>query len=215
MPIYSPVSLYLDESGKFQDCDFVSLGGILITPDTVGPLGAAWAKLLDGEGLAYTSMKDAMHFNGPYKPWRKHADKEKRRDSLVYELARVLSEAKHVRVAACMSSEQFKRLPQQQRKLFKNDLHYAMFESCLKGAFQEMAPYPQTVVVGCDLSTEYSAKCVELFNSLRTGNASMRARFSAIICGDDEKIPALQMADMVAYTVYAPKKGARPQSHIR
>jgi hypothetical protein len=198
MPIVQTVSFYLDESGKFHDSEVVSMGGVLAAPRGIAPASIAWNNRLEKEDLAYTSMKDAINLSGPFFNWRTDSKGEQRRDDLILDLANILAGASFNRISAFMRSEDFKRLPQNDKKLFRNDTHYAMFESCLMGAIAQMTGQQATILVACDLSEEYAVECIRLFNKLRH-KKEIKERCTGILFADDERVPCLQMADMVAY----------------
>jgi hypothetical protein len=55
----------------------------------------------------------------------------------------------------------------------------------------------------CDLSTDYSEKCVKAFHKIRYGNAEVKSRCVGIGFADDEVQTGLQFADLVAYCARA------------
>jgi hypothetical protein len=213
MPIVPTVSLFLDESGKFQDSEVVSMGGLLLAPATNRDLSQSWTNRIESDGLPYTSMKDAINFTGPFYAWRADSGKEQRRDVLLNELASMICAAPALQISACMRSAQFRQLSQEQRKLFRNDLHYAVFESCVIGAVVHLSEWPPTVMVACDLSEQYSEECVKLFHLLRKTKDAVKRRCSGITFADDEKVPALQMADMLSYCMRVSEMGTAAQPH--
>jgi len=51
----------------------------------------------------------------------------------------------------------------------------------------------------CDLSEEYSEKCIKLFHKLRARNSLIKARCFGISFADDARHGGLQAADLIAY----------------
>ncbi len=62
------VSGYFDESGKLND-ELVAFGGIVGEVIACNKLSQKWNARLHEEGLEYTSMKDAINWQGLYAKW--------------------------------------------------------------------------------------------------------------------------------------------------
>lgn len=73
----------IDESGKLADSECVALSGCLATQEGIDALRVPWAERLNADGIPFISMKEAMHFDGPFFAWRSDPRKEQRRDSLL------------------------------------------------------------------------------------------------------------------------------------
>ncbi len=183
-----------DESGKLADSEIVAFGGCIGTYDQFHALGVKWEKRLGDDGLPYTSMKDAMHARGPYIGWKNFTGK---RDAILRDFARMIVESRMLMMSSPMTSSEFKTLPALQRQKLGNDIYYCGFEAVVMGTLHHA---PNLVLhVICDLSEEYSEKCIKLFNKLRQKNESVKARCFGISFADDERHSGLQAADMIAY----------------
>lgn len=148
-----------DESGKFQDSGVIALAGCVAFPSTLESLANAWEKRIKGDGIPFTSMKEAMHFQGPYLKWKETPDK---RDALLRDLAHMIVDAPMLRVATPIVTAEFKALPQTEREKLGGDPQYGAFEACILGTL-----YPRRdtdVHLVFDLSEQYSEKCVSLFH---------------------------------------------------
>ena len=200
---------HFDESGKLADTAIVAFGGCAGRYEDVYEFCQGWAAFLQGHGLTYTSMKDAIHFHGPYENWKDNAAK---RDEVLVGLANMLARSKLRMIATPVTTAEFKALPAPQQKSFWGDVQYAALEACTMGI---LADHPRSFIhVICDLSEEYSEKCVKLFNKLRARNEVIKSRCVAITFADDKRTLGLQAADMIAYCARAEHLGIEPSDPI-
>jgi hypothetical protein len=191
------VNAHFDESGKLGDSEIVAFAGCAGTTKAAWDCAAKWTEHLKVARISYTSMKDAIHLNGPYAMLRAETDSEKKRDALLRTLARTVADSGLLLVAAPMTSAEFKSLPSSQRARFWNDLQYCGLEACISGVLHQGPNF--VLHVTCDISEQYAQKCVALFNKLRSRDPLIRARCFAITFADDTKHVMLQVADMIAY----------------
>jgi len=197
MPIARAVA-YFDESGKLADSQIVCFGGVVIPEGQIGGFTVAWERLLKSNGLPYTSMKDAMHFEGPYRDWKRYPEK---RDALLSDLADLLYSSPIMRVSSPILTESFRELPHAFRAKLGNDPVYAGFESCVEGALQlpTEGDVQLNIHIFYDLAEEYSEKCVKLFHKLRKNKLHVKTHCVGISFVDDKVYAPVQAADMVAY----------------
>jgi hypothetical protein len=199
-----------DESGKLADSEFVAFGGCVAPENAFEAFLPKWRERLHADKLSYTSMKDAIHFRGPFEDWGRDI---KRRDTLLFDLAQLLSDAPIMRVASPMTTAEFRALPETQRKRFGNDIVYCGFEACIQGMLNQGTNL--ALHIACDLSEEYAKKCLTLFNKLRARNEVIKSRCFAITFADDTQHLGLQAADMVAFCARAEKLApTKPQESI-
>lgn len=191
-----PLNAYFDESGNLCD-EIVSFGGCAGTPRQTLAFHHKWKALIDGAGVGYVSMKDAVHFKGPFGGWHKTADGKAKRDSLLRALARTVVDCGLLVLASSMTSAEFKALPKTQQKRFWDDNQYCQFETCITGLLHQRANPVLHIV--CDLSEKYAEKCITLFNLLRKRDPLIKARCIAISFADDQTHTGLQAADMISY----------------
>jgi hypothetical protein len=190
---------FFDESGKWKDSDeVVAFAGIVGFHWTLDPMTRRWAERLADAGLPYTSMKEAVHFQGPYK---KLLGSEEKRNGIVRDLASILGDTPGLlKVASPLETslvKGFKRLPPAQQKSMGGNPYYGAFEACILGALS--GPLDTQLSIVCDLAEEYSAKCVAAFHKMRSRNPTIKERCLGISFVDDSWTPPLQMADMLAY----------------
>src|ERR1035437_1760672 len=211
--VHPPTRLVMacfDESGKLHDSDIVAFGGCVGSPDYIDQFSTQWAERLRRDGLAYTSMKDAMHFHGPYSRWDGN---ETKRDAVLRDLTAMIADSELLMISSPMTSAQFKALPPEQRRRLWNDPQYCGFEACIAGILKDSQDTALHVV--CDLSEQYSEKCITLFNKLRSRNRVVKERCFGISFADDEHHAGLQAADLIAYCARADhQRAARPPEPI-
>ena len=186
--------LCMDESGKLADSRTVALAGVALTQDGLEEFRQKWIARLNADGITHFSMKEAIHFRGPFSDWRDEPESTLKRDKLLRDLAGIVSD-KPVCFACAHSAADFKTLPQEQRKRLGNDIHYTAFEGCFQ-AIAGLFPHAALHII-CDLSEEYAEGCVRLFHKLRNKNASAKMRCVGISFFDDSRFAGLQAADLV------------------
>lgn len=189
-----------DESGKFADSEVVAFGGCIGSQDDMNEFCILWAQIIEPLNVPYVSMKDAMYFGGPFSTWR---DTPERRDDLLRSLGRLIADQSHKvsRVAAVLTTAEFKAVPHDLRKSSGNPQYHA-FEACVKFA-HTVAPPPTALLVECDLSEEYAPQCLRLFNKMRRSDPYFKNRSTGILFSDDTRRAPLQVADMIAYCARA------------
>ena len=206
-----------DESGKWVDSAGVFVfAGLVIFQGALQDLATKWGARLKADGLSHTSMKEAMHFEGPY---RKLKGAPEKRDAVVRDLAQLVAAAHSLRVASPMETatlDAFRALPQSDREKLGNDPYYAGFETCVIGALQSRVDVLLHIV--CDLAEQYSEKCLAAFHKMRRLRADIKSRCVGIAFADDETHAGLQAADLIAYCARAEllaKSGKEPAPVVR
>jgi hypothetical protein len=144
-------------------------------------------------------MKDAMSFDGPYKSL---SAAPLARDNILRDLAKILAHNKSniVQIASPMGTatlEDFKKLPQPERRRMLDDPYYGGLEGCIRGALDSRSDTQIHIV--CDLAEQYSEKCVSAFHQMRKRDVDIKRRCLGIAFSDDHYYPPLQMADMFAF----------------
>ena len=190
----TPVLACFDESGKFRDTEMTTFGGVMIRRTD---FCHSWRQQLQEYSLPYTSMKDAMSFSGPFKPWGDMADGKLKRDELIRRFGKLLLESGVIRTHSTIPSVEFNTLSRADKKSLGGDPQYACFQACIMGLLTQF-PDAQIHIL-CDLSTQYSEKCLKLYHKLREREPLVKDRTSGICFGDDEVHSGLQAADMVTY----------------
>ena len=191
-----------DESGKWKNADGVFVfAGIVIFQNPLGELTNRWHERLTAAGMPYTSMKEAMHFDGPYAIFK---DQPTKRDDVVRDWARLIADTPSLRVATPMDRatiDAFKTLTRREKKKFNDDPYYMGFESCIIGALQARTDTLLHIV--CDLAEQYSGKCIKAFHAMRNKHPEIKTGCVGIAFADDERHVGLQAADLIAYCARA------------
>ena len=176
-----------DESDKFRDSDVVAFSGCAFSLEGVGKFGEDWSAKLAENELPYLSMKDALRLEGPFLGWEGRIEE---RNEILRSFARLVSEVP--RFSAPIPVVEFRRLIASQREKLWKDPQYCGFEVAVKGV---LGSYPNnTLHMVCDLSEQYSEKCVTLYNNLRRNDPEVKARCVALTFADDKAYPSLQAA---------------------
>jgi len=194
---------YLDESGKLHDKEFVSFAGYATGPDHWDDFSREWRFAFNRTGVRSVRMQDAVDFRGQFAGWRDH--RHTQRDALLLRLAETIESFELASVFLPISLVEFKDLSENDQKHWKS-LSRCGFVGVIKCL---LTLFPSTVAFHMiyDLSEDYSAKCVRLFNLLRVRDQDIRRRCWAITFADDERTPPLQAADMLAYCSRAARAG--------
>jgi hypothetical protein len=192
------VQIALDESGKLSDHKDIAFGGCVFVGEESNFFGRAWLRCLDEEAHAYTlHMKDAMRYEEDFAAWRGN---ETERDLILRKLAGIAMEHHPLLIACPMNITEFRSLPQSEQERLKNPVYYG-FEACVRGVVDTTPePHMHSIQVACDISDDYAAQTLKLFIKLRKQDDLIKRCCHAIAFGDDRYIPALQLADMFAYS---------------
>jgi Protein of unknown function (DUF3800) len=186
------LAAFFDESGKLADTKVVAFAGCIAGYPEWEVMGNKWMALIRGK-VAYVSMKDAIHFTGPFEGWRNRVDE---RDALLEQLAELAIDHISYWIPFVMTEDDFNRLPQSQRKQFKSP-SYMGFEACVR-AIADHNKNQQFVVI-YDSSEEYSALCLKMYHRMRRQNPNVKEHCASITFAEDQRLPPLQLADMMAY----------------
>ncbi len=208
------VNAYFDESGKLKDpnSEIVCFGGFAGPFKQTFAFVNKWDKCIKDAGLASTSMKEAIHFNGPYHGWKTAEGGPAKRDHVLRTLAHILADSGLLIITAPMTSAEFNAKPDWERKKFWDDLEYCGFEACINAVLHHAASL--MLHVTCDLSEQYAEKCITLYNLLRKSDPLVKSRCMALTFGDDTHHSGLQAADMIAYCSRAEHMTAEPKHPI-
>lgn len=204
------ITAYFDESGKFSSrSEYVAVGGCVFAKESIRTIHERWQARLAQDGLDFTSMKDALRFEGVYKPWRVGEDTDTtRRDRLLRDLAQLLANSPMLFVWATISCAEFEAFPSERKKRFSSPNYWA-FQACMQGLMDLKIANQMVVQTVWDLSQEYSAATVEMFNLLRENHSLFKRAFPAITFCDDHHDHGLEMADMIAFCAREEKMSMR------
>lgn len=184
------VTAFFDESGKLADTEVVAFGGIVAPQSKMLAFANEWDRALRENGLTYFSMKEAMHYQGPFSTWK---GRERERNELLKRLLSLTGMTN--RVFCGVTSAEFKALPPERGSELV-DPTYMCFEACIK---LTVIQNPQVAIaVTYDLSEQYAERCLALYHKLRRQHPQVKQQCFAIHFADDECLPQLQAADLVA-----------------
>jgi hypothetical protein len=105
------------------------------------------------------------------------------------------SEAHDVRLGIAVKSSAFVAAPDPFKKLWGNPIYFSFARAVL-----ELIDYAKgdIVILTCDEDPATAMQMYQLYTRMKQVDTAARAQLKAISFGDDEYIPALQAADMVA-----------------
>ncbi len=201
---------FFDESGKLSKReDIVAFAGFIGLANENALLSGRWGERLKEDGLDYTSMKEALRWEGPFSTW---SNMPERRERLLLDLGNIILTSRVMRTCSYVASEDFSALPESEQKIFINP-QYCCFEGCIVESLRGRDDFSLSVI--CDLSEEYAEQCVTLFNKIRARNPLVKNRGLGISFMDDKNSYALQAADMIAYCARAEQlKDRRNESPV-
>lgn len=196
---------FFDESGKFHDKTAVSFAGCIGFRKDIEYLSDRWTRVLNDNCVAYISTSEAMCYRNEFRGW---TTREAERDELLLSLAKIGRQYLCGFIGWSMTSEKFRSLPEFQR-FGLTDPAYMGFEACVNVAVDQAQKNSRHVVdFYCDLSEQYSNKCVTLFNKIRVRRPDVKRVIRSITFADETQFPPLQLADMYAYCMRELESGS-------
>lgn len=188
------IQLYVDESGKLADSTYLAVGAVAAQHAEWQVLSDRWFARLEKSNLKCISMKDAINFTGNFLGWQ---DRVEERDTLLKDLATIARSLVSIIAGTATSTEEFRQQRPQKRSALMNDPVYACIEGCIRTIVETSSKEPIQLCI--DNSEEYAVKCLQLYHKLRKHYPAFRQRCDLIAFGEDERLPGLQVADMIAY----------------
>ena len=189
-------NVVFDESGKYNDSEFVIFAGFFATSDQWTEFGKKWHTLLRKEGLTWLHTIDAVQTKGDYAKFRERIPD---RDALLLSLADLICEYAIEGTINRISMEEFKTLDRAVYQRYKDPFYYAF-----EGGIEALAKSPtldpnDRFNLICDDSEEYSSECLKAYRRLCKLNPEIASKFGMICFGNDKMYSPLQAADMLAY----------------
>jgi hypothetical protein len=192
--------LFLDESGKLADSDFVCLAGYISDDDGWSQFSEKWGKLLLQYKIPYVHMKEMVHIKGPYKDlgWT-----PERRDEILNKFIDVIRA--HIQAGFCVAVDA-KYLRGMNADARKNigDPAYFCFHRILGLVIRKLKSvgYQPGVSVTFDDCEEFSVKCYQIWSKLRKKVPDVHHYLPSITFADDQSFWPLQAADILAWTTH-------------
>lgn len=194
------IQVYFDESGKLQNRDqYVVFAGVAGHIDEHSAFSRDWAALL-GTTVKHIHMRDAMWCRGEFNNWN---DRGKDRDELLIECAKLTQRSVAMLIASPMSKADFRSLSTTEQQRLKNPV-YGGFEGCVRVLAAEFKNHDLSLWY--DESQEYAKTCLDLYHRIKSTSSALRNQLRSITFADDTKFPALQAADMVAYSTFVVRR---------
>jgi hypothetical protein len=207
------IQVFFDESGHVADHPHVVFGGCVASSEAALAIGERWESTLKEYGLESISMKDAMGLHGNLRTWRTSGSRKEREDARDVLVLRLVKEAiLNVKffVSCIVTTEDFKGLPEKQRKALK-DPEYMGFEGCmLQVMSHEDAQDP--IQICYDNAEEYAIEVLKLYKRMRVLNPEFKKRCANLTFAEDQFFAALQLADVYAYCI---RESHRPDRELK
>jgi hypothetical protein len=197
---------YFDYSGSEGDCPYVVYAGAMATDKAWLEISEKWVETLSKKNISSLHMTEIM---GP--AWRSQRQNE--RDELLVTLSDLVADSVERIFVGVHSTAQWMKLSQAQRAKFRN-IQNAMFEACVKTLFEvSELRANDTVHLYFDSSGD-AAEHLKTYLAVRQQSALIRGKCAMIAFGEDELMPPLQLADMIAYCYFQgalkPTKSPQP-----
>jgi hypothetical protein len=201
------VQFHCDESGKFQNSDFVSFCGFLGGPNH-------WKELRDDLFALRLSLQvPPIHVSAILHPTEKNgwldvknkwgAEWDEKKEKMLDDFAAIIEKTKIVCVGAVVDSGAYKSLNiPKVKENWSNDPHYLAFSYTVIGTLGKVdwAGDPRaTLGLIVDDDEEKAIPCYYLLKRLKEVHPQAKQRISGICFGDDSLYPGIQAADFIAH----------------
>ena len=175
------------------------VGGILLQSDAFFWLDVAWQKILEKHGIEPPLHMTEFRPNGRFRDLRHDA-----RRTLFSDLVRAINEHKTATIAATLSTDQYRR---HFSELYRQK-DFGVYGSCfillavLQGKYAQKEGYKDEIPFILDSGNNYRRHVVEAHSFLREHfQPSQFANVGGLAFDTDEKVRALQAADLVSWSV--------------
>lgn len=189
--------LFLDESGKFADSDFVCMAGYISDEDGWSQFSEKWGKLLLQHKIPYIHMKEMIHLQGPYKElgWT-----VERRDEILNEFIDVIRAHIQAGFGVAVDAKYFRSMSAEVRKAV-GDPAYFCFHRMLGIVIKKLKSvgYQPGLYITFDDCEDFSVKCYGIWSKLRQKVPDVHNYVPSITFADDQKFWPLQSADILAW----------------
>jgi Protein of unknown function (DUF3800) len=189
--------LFLDDSGKWHDRDFVCLCGYLSDEDNWNLFLRRWQPLLQKHGLTHIHMAE-FYSIANQKGW----DKIKI-DSVLAEFAAIIRDHVKVGFAVGMDAKHYRALPKTRKHGIATP-DVACLQRLLRLVHDKLTAvsYQGRICVTLDEEEGSAIKIYQDILRLRKSNPELGRYIAAVSFADDEFVIPLQAADMLANLTY-------------
>jgi len=198
---------YFDGSGKGGDpqCKFLTLAGFSGTEETMVSFQEGWKQIVNDSGADYLHMAEAWPLKGQFSPDKRWTSK--RRDDLVRNLIRYLADYRHfdettdlLGFSCTIDLSAYRRVLSCRRL---KEAESICVDHCFGHQFHRLPkPSPGYLSLCFDQNEDFLHKANRIWKKRVQGQRSWWAKYVTEIASVDMRsIPAVQAADLVAWTV--------------
>jgi len=200
--------LYVDESGKYPNSDYVSLCGFLTHIGHWQQISFDWNSLRLAWDAPPIHMADVMHperdKSGLWLSVKQRFGEvwERQRDEMLKQFAGIILNSFAACVGCSVDAKHFGQMPDSK---FKHDMQnplYMAFHTVVMNCIEMVGRLTdeQSISIILDDDQEYSINCYRVLNQLRaTFPDKVGKKIDCICFGNDKAYPGIQAADMLAY----------------
>jgi hypothetical protein len=189
------VSVFLDESGKFNDHKVISIGVVAAFAEQVEEFSREWGRILHANGLKKLSAKNVLNPNRPLSKKNCDTGVDARIQAL---LPFILCIRKYLQVvtSAAFDVSAFKKLPPHFFHFFGHDPVYVAFTYCILHVL-DFTPARDRISLICDEDEETVLPFYRLYKQVKKKWPHAKQKLAAISFADDEVLYGLQASDLV------------------
>lgn len=192
--------LFVDGAGKPNDERYVAYCGYLIELTYLEDFFERWTGVIWPEQIPCLSMKEAQNWRGIWDLKRQQwgSEAEPKRAELLLRLADTVTDTRVYGIGHAVNTSSC-------REKQIEPTEYYLFVRLLETMFEAQGDGLQLIVV-VDEEESAAERIYKFYRKLRLEKRHIAAQIKLIGIGDDRAIPALQAADLLAYTTIAELK---------
>lgn len=187
---------YFDESGHSDDpgISYVSMGGGIATLKSWERCETEWAEVLRQFDVRQLHMRDFAHSRDEFSDWT-----EERRREFLSRLMLIIDRDVMNYVAAAVRPAAINDLPKQERTSL-GDVYWGCLAYCVRSVatFAEGFPSEEKVEIVFSEQPEFGGRALEVYYNCKA-ILSNGHRLGAAAFASPSDVPALQVADLIAY----------------
>jgi hypothetical protein len=190
------VSAFFDESGKPDDHEVVTFGGIASFQREIGDFAMDWGRLLRSKGLRMISAKNAFNPRKPLSHKCPNLGIENRTEALMpfFDCIR-----KNIQVVTGMAIDvkAYKKLPSHYFKMLGDQPIYTAFLRAVLRVL-EFTPDHDKISITCDDEEQTALAFYRLYRRIKKVWPHAKQQLICLGFGDDQYLYGLQAADMIS-----------------
>ena len=189
---------YFDESGKFQDSNFICLTGYIADDDQWERFSTEWVGLLERHHIPYVHMKHMIALQGVYKElgWT-HEHRDKVLDQFIEVIQRNILAA----FAIGLDAKAYREMSAESKNRLGGDPFLFCFVRLINKVVTTLEKKGQDspITMVFDNDQAYAMKLYSLWYKLRKMNPEHGKKIGAMCFADDTIYQPLQGADVLAH----------------